>query len=182
MSVWKHKKCCDLCCMQTATTFGDVLITPISETDNASLAKMIREVLTEYDANKPGTVFTDPTTDNLYALFQTPKSHYYVAKQGSEVVGACGIYPTKGMPDGCTELVKLYVNKAHRGTGLGKHLLLLSIEAARQEGYSEVYLETLPELHNAIGLYEHLGFDYLNKPYGDSGHFACDIWMRKPLI
>lgn len=168
--------------MHTPSTFGDAVIEPIIESDNAPLAQMIRAVLTEFGANKPGTVFTDPTTDNLFALFQTPRSHYFVAKHKCAVVGACGIYPTKGMPEGCTELVKLYVSKMFRGTGLGKHLMLLSIEAARQEGYSEVYLETLPELHNAIGLYEHLGFEYMDQPYGDSGHFACDIWMRKRLI
>lgn len=168
--------------MHTPSTFGEAVIQPIVESDNAPLAQMIRAVLTEFGANKPGTVFTDPTTDNLFALFQTPRSHYFVAKHQGTVVGACGIYPTKGMPEGCTELVKLYVSKPFRGTGLGKHLMTLSIEAARQEGYSEVYLETLPELHNAIGLYEHLGFEYLDQPYGDSGHFACDIWMRKQLI
>jgi putative acetyltransferase len=168
--------------VQTTSIYGKVIIKPIVASDNAALAQMIRTVLTEFAANKPGTVFTDPTTDNLFASFQTPRSHYFVAKHEGKVVGACGIYPTKGMPEGCTELVKLYVSKPFRGTGLGKHLMLLSIEAAKQEGYQEVYLETLPELHHAIGLYEQLGFEYLNQPYGDSGHFACDIWMRKPLI
>ena len=32
--------------------------------DNLPLAKMIREVFTEHDAPRIGTVFSDPTTDN----------------------------------------------------------------------------------------------------------------------
>lgn len=158
-----------------------ITLTPIQESDNSEIAALIREVLTEFGANKPGTVFTDPTTDDLYALFQVPKSHYFIAKDGEKIVGGCGIYPTKGMPEGCVELVKLYVANTHRSTGLGKRLLLESIEVAKQEGFREVYLETLPELHIAVGLYEKLGFKCLAAPYGDSGHFACDLWMAKNI-
>ncbi len=158
-----------------------ITITPIAQTDNAAIAALIREVLTEFGANKPGTVFTDPTTDDLYSLFRTPGSHYFVAKENGVIAGGCGIYPTTGLPEGCVELVKLYVAKSHRSIGLGKQLMERSISAAVSEGYRELYLETLPELHIAVGLYEHLGFEYLDKPYGNSGHFACDLWMRKVI-
>lgn len=158
-----------------------ITITPIAQTDNAATASLIREVLTEFGANKPGTVFTDPTTDDLYSLFRTPGSHYFVAKENGIIAGGCGIYPTTGLPEGCVELVKLYVAKSHRSIGLGKQLMERSISAAVSEGYRELYLETLPELHIAVGLYEHLGFEYLDKPYGNSGHFACDLWMRKVI-
>jgi putative acetyltransferase len=158
-----------------------ITITPIAQTDNAATASLIREVLTEFGANKTGTVFTDPTTDDLYSLFRTPGSHYFVAKENGVIAGGCGIYPTTGLPEGCVELVKLYVAKSHRSIGLGKQLMERSISAAVSEGYRELYLETLPELHIAVGLYEHLGFEYLDKPYGNSGHFACDLWMRKVI-
>jgi putative acetyltransferase len=158
-----------------------ISIEPIEQQDNPAIASLIREVLTEFGANKPGTVFTDPTTDDLFALFQTPKSHYFIAKENGKIIGGCGIYPTSGLPQDCVELVKLYVARSHRSIGLGKQLMERSISAAVSEGYRELYLETLPELHIAVGLYEHLGFEYLDKPYGDSGHFACDLWMRKPL-
>lgn len=156
-----------------------IKIEHIQPEDNVSIASLIREVLTEFGANKPGTVFTDPTTDNLFELFKTRNSRYFVAKENGIIVGGCGIYPTKGLPEGCVELVKLYVAKSHRSAGLGKQLMEKSIAAAISEGYTEIYLETLPELHIAVGLYEHLGFKYLEHPYGDSGHFACDLWMQK---
>lgn len=159
-----------------------IVIRPIEPQDNAEIAALIRSVLTEFGANKPGTVFTDPTTDHLYELFRTPKSHYNIALVNNKIVGGCGIFPTNGMPDGCTELVKLYVNTSMRGTGIGKRLMELSCEQAIDEGYTEIYLETLPELHLAVGLYEQLGFKYLDKPYGNSGHYACDLWMAKPLV
>jgi putative acetyltransferase len=156
-------------------------IRPIQPEDNTALASVIRSILEEFDAAKPGTVYTDPTTDNLFELFQTPQSAYFVALLNDEIVGGCGIYPTKGLPEGCTELVKLYLASVTRGKGLGKALMERCFEIAQQNGYTEIYLETLPELHIAVGLYEKMGFEYLEKPYGESGHFACDLWMAKKL-
>ncbi|WP_300664152.1 GNAT family N-acetyltransferase [Fluviicola sp.] len=158
-----------------------ISIEKIQAADNLKLAQLIRGVLTEFGANKPGTVFTDPTTDQLYELFQAPDAHYFVAKENGVIAGGCGVYPTEGLPDGCIELVKLYLSKDFRNHGLGKKLMEHSIETAKAAGFTEIYLETLPELHTAVGLYERLGFEYLDKPYGNSGHFACDLWMRKKL-
>ena len=59
--------------------------------------------------------------------------------------------------------------------------MLESAKLATELGYKEIYLETMPELSNAIGLYEELGYKRLNAPLGDSGHFACDIWMLNQL-
>lgn len=158
-----------------------ISIETIQAGDNSPLAQLIRDVLTEFGANKPGTVFTDPTTDHLYELFQVPQAYYFVAKENNRIAGGCGIFPTEGLPDGCVELVKLYLSADYRGQGLGKKLIEHCIEKAEAEGFSELYLETLPELHTAVGLYERLGFEYLDAPYGNSGHFACDLWMRKKL-
>jgi len=55
-------------------------------------------------------------------------------------------------------------------------------ESARQHGYQQVYLETMPELKMAVGLYEQCGFKYLQGPLGNSGHFGCDLWMLKTLV
>ncbi|MES2555241.1 MAG: GNAT family N-acetyltransferase [Bacteroidota bacterium] len=158
---------------------NELEIRPIQPEDNAELAQVIRSVLEEFGAAKPGTVYTDPTTDQLFELFQTPQSFYFTAVLNGEIVGGCGIYPTKGLPDGCTELVKLYLAPSTRGKGIGKALMERCFEVASENGYTEIYLETLPELRIAVGLYERLGFEYLEKPYGESGHFACDLWMVK---
>jgi putative acetyltransferase len=146
-----------------------------------TIRTLIRSVLTEFGAAKPGTVFTDPTTDDLFSLFREPLSSYFVAESDGKILGGCGIFPTAGLPEGCTELVKLYLAAEARGKGIGKALMERSLETARSFGYTEIYLETLPELHIAVGLYERLGFTYLEGPLGNSGHFACDLWMRKKL-
>jgi putative acetyltransferase len=156
-------------------------IRPIEPGDNVELAKVIRAALTEFGANKPGTVYFDPTTDALYELFRTPGSYYFVATIDHKVVGGCGLFPTDNLPEGTCELVKLYVAKEARGTGLGKQLMEKSMSWAKSHGYTQVYLESMPELTKAVSIYEKVGFKSLDGPLGNSGHCGCDIWMLKAL-
>lgn len=156
-------------------------IRQIKKDDNLSLATMIREVFHEHDAPQQGTVYSDPTTDNLFDLFQTEKSILWVAEIDNEVVGCCGIYPTIGLQKNCVELVKFYLSAKSRGKGIGKTLMEKSIESAREFGYTELYLESLPIYSKAVRIYEKQGFVKLEKPLGDSGHTTCDIWMLKEL-
>ena len=153
----------------------------ITPEDNLSIAFVIRRALEDFGVNKPGTVYTDPTTDALFELFQQQNSIYWIATHNNEVIGGCGIYPTPGLPKGTGELVKLYLLKEYRGTGIGKKLMLKSIESAKKMGYSALYLESLPELNNAIHLYQKIGFKQIDNRLGESGHFACDLWMIKTI-
>jgi putative acetyltransferase len=154
-----------------------MIIRKIRKEDNPSIAQTIRTVLTEFGVNKPGTVFTDPTTDALFELFQKENSVYLIAEADGQIIGGCGIYPTEGLEKGCAELVKLYLHKDYRNRGIGKELMQRSIESVKELGYTQLYLETLPELHNAIELYRKMGFTKIDHPLGNSGHFACDLWM-----
>jgi putative acetyltransferase len=156
-------------------------IRPIRSEDNSLIATVIRKVLIEFKANKPGTVFFDPTTDALFQLFSKPNAAYFIAEADGEIVGGSGIYPTPGLPPDYCELVKLYLLPKMRGFGLGFKLMEQCFNKAKELGFTNVYLETMPELCNAIGLYEKAGFSYLSSPLGQSGHFGCDLWMAKNL-
>lgn len=158
-----------------------MLIRPIRKEDNEAIARVIRSSLEEFDVALPGTVYTDPTTDDLYSLFQNAQSKYWVIEVEGEVVGGAGIFPTMGLPSGYTELVKLYILESYRGNGLGQRLIELCIQSARIAGYQWIYLETLPELGRAVSLYERMGFEILTNPLGNSGHFACSIWAKKKI-
>ncbi len=149
--------------------------------DNKDIAAVIRKALEEHGVARPGTVYTDPTTDDLFSLFNTPGSFYFIAEENGVIVGGCGVYPTKGLPGDCAELVKLYVASTSRGKGLGHSLLEKCAVKAKELGYKQLYLETLPELSRAVTLYRRSGYKDLKGPLGDSGHFACSIWMIKDL-
>lgn len=157
------------------------LLRSIQASDNAMLAKIIRKSLEEFNANKPGTVYFDDTTDNLSAVFTADKSIYFVAEENGMILGGAGIYPTANLPEDTCELVKLYLSSNARGKGIGKLLMEQCFAAAKELGYKKIYLETMPELNIAVPLYEKMGFSYLDTPQGNSGHGGCDIWMIKDL-
>src|SRR5512133_810170 len=133
---------------------------PIMEKDNKEFAELIRTVFREFKIDRPGTVYFDPTTDNLYKLFREPGSEYWIALENDRIVGGCGVYPTPGLPEGCAELVKFYLASSHRGRGIGRQLMEKTFVSAKEYGYRQLYLESLPELNRAISLYEKAGFKF----------------------
>ena len=159
----------------------DIILRSIIKRDNPVLAELIRTVFREFNIDRPGTVYTDPTTDNLFELFQHDRSAYFVAEEDGLLLGGCGIYPTHGLSGDYAELVKFYLSPESRGKGIGKLLLQVIISKAKGLGYRQLYLESFPELEKAVGMYVNAGFKVVNKPLGNSGHSACTIWMTKEL-
>lgn len=160
---------------------NDINYRQIEESDNREIAALIREVFREFKIDRPGTVYYDPTTDNLFELFRHPKSVYWIAESNGQILGGCGIYPTPDLPEGCAELVKFYLSAAARGMGTGRRLMYMCIDSAKKMGFGSLYLESLPELGKAVGIYEKAGFRFLPHALGNSGHFGCTIWMLKGL-
>lgn len=163
---------------------NDINIRRICRADNSAIASIIRRSLEEFGANKPGTVYFDDTTDHLYELFEAHKgSAYFVAEKDEDgrILGGAGIFPTAGLPEGTCELVKMYLDKSARGAGLGRRMIDHCLETARDLGYTSIYLETMPELKQAIRVYEKFGFSPLCAPMGHTGHSGCDIWMHRAL-
>jgi len=159
----------------------DVQFRTILPGDNVEVARIIRNTLAEFDANRPGTVYFDTSTDRLHEIFQQLRSIYYVALVQDTLVGGAGIFPSEGLPEDTCELVKMYLLPETRGKGIGKLLIEKCLQFAKETGYKKVYLETLPELNNAIQVYEKFNFRYLPGPLGNTGHFGCDVWMIKDL-
>ena len=158
-----------------------IIIRTIQPADNPALANVIRSTLTEFNADHPGTVYYDATTDALYELFQKERAVYHVAAINGVVVGGGGIYPTEGLPNDTCELVKMYLLPQARGMGLGKLLIEKSIEQAKEKGFKKIYLESMPELKQALKVYAKFGFEYLKAPMGNSGHTGCSLWMLREL-
>ena len=77
---------------------ANITLRPIIAADNPIIASVIRAVLTEFKANKPGTVYFDPTTDDLSSLFSTPRSQYWILEIDGKIAGGAGIFPTVGLP------------------------------------------------------------------------------------
>ncbi|GAC1481437.1 MAG: GNAT family N-acetyltransferase [Flavisolibacter sp.] len=158
----------------------DLIIRPVEEDDNVQVARLIRNTLKEFGLDKPGTVYFDKETDNIYQLFKNQTGClYYVVEKTNKIIGGGGIFPSAGLPPDTCELVKMYLLPQARGMGLGKMLIQKCIDFASGWGYQNIYLETMPELRKALKVYEQFGFVYLNHPLGNTGHYGCELWMLR---
>jgi putative acetyltransferase len=159
----------------------EIVVRKIIADDNARLASIVRTSLEDFNAVKQGTVYYDETTDHLYDVFRAERSCYFVVVLNGEVVAGAGIFPTGGLPYNTCELVKMYVTSAARGKGLGKILLQKCIDEAKNIGFEKMYLESMPELTNAIAMYKKNGFTFIPSALGCSGHTGCDVFMIRDL-
>lgn len=157
-------------------------IREITEKDDRQVASIIRDTFKEYGLPKVHTVYDDPRTDNLSRQFRhEDKSKLWVAEDNGVAIGMCGVFPTDGLPQGWCEIVKFYVAKDARGRGIGSRLFAKALDTAKELGYHNAYLETFPELGQAVSMYKRMGFRAIGSPMGNSGHTATSIWMIKDL-
>jgi putative acetyltransferase len=153
----------------------------IQKQDNPQVARVIREVMTEFQAVGEGYSIDDPEVDDMYGSYRDKRSCYYVITTESKVVGGGGIGPLQGGDSSTCELRKMFFVPEIRGIGLGQRLLKLLLEAAKERKFNQCYLETLDRMWGANELYRKNGFELLEKPLGNTGHCACNRWYVRNL-
>lgn len=156
----------------------NITLRKITSADDAAMARIIRDVLTEFGANRPGFAWQDPEIDYLSHAYEKTGAAYYIAECDGQLMGGAGIM---GLPDveGTCELQKMYLIPESRGLGLGMKLMEAAIGAAKQLGYQGCYLETLLSMTGANQLYLKSGFKRLEHPLGNTGHSGCDAFYLK---
>jgi len=158
-----------------------MLIREIQQQDNVQVAKVIRTVLEEFNVPKVGTAYADPELDSMYEAYQKPRSTYFVLENERRIIGVAGISPlVNGSEDVC-ELQKMYFLPETRGLGLGVLMMEACLAKAKEFGFKQCYLETMPYMEAAQKLYKKSGFEYLDGPMGCTGHSACPVWMIKNI-
>jgi GNAT superfamily N-acetyltransferase len=101
---------------------------------------------------------------NLKRKYGRPDGRLYVALVEDRVVGCIAL---RRFDETRCELKRLYVVPALRGCGIARALTRQMIADAREIGYRQMLLDTLPFLREAIALYESEGF-YQVERYNDS--------------
>lgn len=154
-------------------------IRKIKAGDNLQVAHLIRSILEDMGVPKVGTAYADKSLDAMFEAYQKPRSVFYVITVDKEVIGCGGIAPLEGSDKNICELQKMYVSKGQRGKGLATKILKKCLQAGRTFGFEGCYLETMPYMEAAQGLYRANGFNYLKESLGDTGHTACSVRMLK---
>ena len=157
------------------------MIRAIQKEDNKQMAAVIREVFISDGFPKTGTAFADTQLDFMFETYDNPRAAYFVVEEKGKIIGGAGISQLESSKENICELQKMYFLKEARGKGLGLQMIEKCLAIATEFGYSNCYLETLPEMLVAQNLYKKVGFEYLNSPLGNTGHTTCPVWMIKQL-
>ena len=160
---------------------SDFIIRELQPKDNEQIAKVIRDVFDELGAPKKGTTYEDKALDDLYNTYQKPRAVFYVVEHQNKVVGGGGISQLDNFEGNTCELQKMYFLPIARGRGLGSQMINLCLKKAKEFGFEECYLETMPFMTAAQKLYRKNGFTNIDGPMGNTCHYSCDVWMVKKL-
>ncbi|MEP5254749.1 MAG: GNAT family N-acetyltransferase [Winogradskyella arenosi] len=158
-----------------------IVIREIEAKDNPKIAKAIRSVLIEMGVPKVGTAYEDAALDCMTETYNEANKAYFVVAHKDEIIGGAGIAPLENYEGKVCELQKMYFMPEARGKGLGSQMMETCLNFAKQAGFEQCYLETLPYMEDARKLYKKVGFKPLEKPMGNTGHYSCTVWMLKAL-
>ncbi len=108
--------------------------------------------------------------------YAPPPGCLLIALDGENYAGCVALRKIES--DIC-EMKRLFVDPAFRGQGVGIRLIQEVIARAKQRGYKEMRLDTLPSMVQAISLYRSLGFvdiePYRNNPVAGVRYMTLDL-------
>jgi ribosomal protein S18 acetylase RimI-like enzyme len=150
---------------------GDLALRPATIADAERLGEVTRAAYGHYveRLGRPPR----PMTDDFAAVV---RDHAVtVAERGGEIVGLIVL----GVDDEGFVVDNVAVDPAHRGTGVGRALLVHAEAAARRAGFDSIYLYTHVLMTENQALYARAGYvEYDRRLHGD----ALLVYMRKPLM
>jgi putative acetyltransferase len=160
---------------------SDFSIRAIEPRDDAAVASIIRSVMPEFGATGSGFAINDPEVDWMHRAYSQPRCAYFVVEREGRVVGGAGVAPLEGGDPAVCELRKMYFLPEARGIGAGAAMMARCLQAARDIGFRQCYLETLTGMDSAMKLYERSGFRRISCSMGNTGHGGCNTFYLLDL-
>jgi ribosomal protein S18 acetylase RimI-like enzyme len=138
-----------------------LLVTQAQSTDEI---ERVRSLMREYQQQLGVDLSFQGFAAELDALpgsYAPPGGRLLLALHDRTAVGCVAL---QRVSDSRAEMKRLYVPPSARGLGVGRQLVAQILAEARTIGYSEVVLDTLPNMFEAQRLYRQFGFDEI-EPY-----------------
>lgn len=161
------------------------MVCAIRAAETSSDLQAVRTLLREYAVHLNGSLGAehiclseyDTELANLPAPYHVLLIAFAADGNGSEMAAGCVLL--KPVAGGC-EMKRLWVRPQFQGLGIGRQLTVALIVEAQKQGYSAMYLDTVPEAMKAAHhLYRSLGFApverYNNNPVPDVAFFRRDL-------
>ncbi|HEY5807786.1 MAG TPA: GNAT family N-acetyltransferase [Povalibacter sp.] len=152
-----------------------------SDTD----VEAVRELLLEYQAGLGVDLCFQNFRAELAGLpgsYSPPNGRLLLARQHTTAVGCVAL---QGIDPSRCEMKRLYVRSTARGLGLGRTLVTMILDAAREIGYREIMLDTLPTMTGAQRLYVQFGFHpiapYRPNPVSGTQYLALSLTSSPSL-
>lgn len=128
-------------------------IRPAAFADLEEIRALLREYAAWLDVDLGFQNFEQELAE-LPGDYSPPRGRLLIA----EGAGCVALRPLLDDSDEICEMKRLYVRPLHRGSGLGRRLVLAVVEEARDIGYRRMRLDTMPKMDGAQRLYASLGF------------------------
>lgn len=132
------------------------------------------------------TLSIEQEQDSIKAKKDSENEILLIAEIEGKHIGNCSLMSVGGFRryrHRCEIAIALY--QEYCGLGIGKAMLEMLLDIAKQVGYEQAELEVIANNKSAIALYEKLGFQKYgtfpnNMKYAD-GSYADAYWMMKKL-
>lgn len=148
-------------------------IRPAGPGDDIIVAALIAEYAADFEYELGAQ---DVVGEGIRAREYYEAGALFVADVDGEVVGTVAYEP---WGDGRARMKRMYVNRDHRGKGLGRALAQAVMDGAKAAGFSVMVLDTTKGMVEARGLYESLGFQVWEPDY--DAPCVGTVYMRREL-
>ena len=102
-------------------------------------------------------IYYSDSVDDLATKFSQPRALALVARVDAKPVACAALFDAG---DGIAEVHKMFVHPDSRGKGVARALMASLSDAARENGYTLLRLETVTFMVDAIRLYRAAGFPH----------------------
>jgi GNAT superfamily N-acetyltransferase len=141
--------------------------------------ELVRALFREYAESLGFSLCFQGFDEELAALpgkYAPPAGRLLLAWNGDDAVGCVALRPVDA---GRCEMKRLYLRPSARAAGLGRRLAERICVEAREAGYAQICLDTLPTMSAAVRLYTSMGFrpidPYVFNPIEEAMFLGLDL-------